>query len=193
MRRLLVLVALLFAGCTTTEPGTPSAGETTGETAGETTGTTTSTPDVTRPENVDLATIDICQLVGALPRADLGLDADRPPVGGESAIFPGSRDCFAGGIQNNLGLLVVAVLDEGAAEFAESANAEVEQTETSGFPLYVLTPPNPKNCVGLLDVNDGQLIYFSYGVGSSETGPVTPQTTLCQRVPDIGAALVAQL
>ena len=42
---------VLFAGCTTTEPGTPSAGETTGET----TGTTTSTPDVTRPENVTSA------------------------------------------------------------------------------------------------------------------------------------------
>lgn len=69
--------------------------------------------------------------------------------------------------------LVGAVADEGAAEFAESANAEVEQTESGGFPLYVLGPPNLKNCVGLLDVSDGQLIYFSYAAGSSETGPFT--------------------
>jgi len=193
MRRLLSVVALLLAGCTTTDPGSPTAGSSPTSTESSATATTTSPAGATRPRNVDVAAVDICGLVGSLPRGDFGLDTDRPPTGGDSSLFPGSKDCFANGIQNNLGLLVVAVVDEGAAEFAESANAEVDQTEAGGFPLYILTPPNPGNCVGMLDVNDGQMIYFSYAVGSSDSGPSTPQAALCLRIPDIAMAIVARI
>lgn len=191
MRRLLVFLGLLLAGCTTTAPGTPTAGDRPTE---QTTTTTTGPTSADRPQDIDLAAVDLCQMVSALPRANFGLDTDRPPLAGDSSIFPGSKDCFANGVKANLSLLVVAVLDEGAGEFVKSANAEVDQTDASGFPLYVLTnQASPDTCFGVLDVNDGQMLYLSYGLASPGTEPATPQTTLCQRIQDIARAALGQL
>jgi Protein of unknown function (DUF3558) len=198
MRRLLVLVGLLLAGCTTTQPGTPTAGDRPTQPSSTTTETTTTTTTTSvapaRPRNIDLAAVDVCAVVSALPRADLGLDTDRPPLAGDSDLFPGSKDCFANGIQHNLSLLMIAVTSQGAAEFLDGANAEINQTDASGFPLYVLTTQaSPDTCFGVLDVNDGQMLYFSYGLAAPGTEPVTPQTTLCQRVPDIARAALSRL
>jgi hypothetical protein len=190
MRRLLLVTGLLLAGCTATETGTPATGTTTtGTTTTESTATT-ATQD--RPRAIDLNTVDVCAVVGALPRTTFGLD-ERPPTGGESTAFPGSRDCFANGIRANLGLTLVAVTDEGAAEYADSANAEVTATEVDGFTLHVLTPPVPDSCFGALDVADGQMLYVNYGLSAPGSQPVTPQSTLCERVPEIAAAALALL
>jgi hypothetical protein len=190
MRRLLLFLGLLLAGCTTTAPGTPTAGD---EPTPQPT-TTTESSSANRPKDIDLAAVDLCQVVGALPRADLGLDTDRPPLAGDSSIFPGAKDCFANGVQANLSLLVVAVLDEGAGEFVETANAEVDRTDANGFPLYVLkNQASPDTCFGALDVNDGQMLYISYGLAAPGAPPDTPQPTLCQRVQDIARAAVAHL
>jgi hypothetical protein len=194
MRRLLLVSVLVLAGCTATETGTPAADDATAvPTTTTTTTTTAATPTTTgstseRPRNIDMAAVDVCGLVGSLPLAAFGLDQGRTPVGGSSATFPGSRDCFANGIAANLGLTLVAVVGEGAADFADGANAEVSRTEVRGFPLYVLTPAAPDSCFGALDVNDGQMLYVNYGLGAPAEQPVTPQETLCARVPRIAAA-----
>jgi hypothetical protein len=194
MRRLLVpALALLLAGCTTTSRGAPTAGDRPPKTTSSP-DTTTTTTTVDRPRNIDLAAVDICQVVGGLPRATYGLDTDRPPLAGESSIFPGSKDCFAGGIQQNLSLLVVAVATTGTTEYLDGANAEINQTDANGFPLFVLTtPPSPDSCFGAVDVNDGQMLFINYGMAAPGTEPATPQTTLCQRIPDIARAAVALL
>jgi hypothetical protein len=189
MRRLLLVTGLLLAaGCTASETGTP----TTGAQATTTTTTTTTTETQTRPRDIDMTGVDVCGLVTALPLATFGLD-QRPPTGGESTSFPGSQDCFANGIGANLGLTLVAVVDEGAPDYVEGANAEVSETEVDGFALHVLKPPVPDSCFGAVDVADGQMLYVNYGLSAPGSEPVTPQETLCERVPQIVAAALNNL
>lgn len=195
MRRLLLVTGLLLAGCTADESGTPVAGDepTTATTTTTTTTTTTSEATKDRPKSIDMAGVDVCELVGALPLATFGLDQDRPPVGGGSTLFPGSQDCFANGVAANLGLTLVAVADQEAGEFVDGANAEVSEADVRGFTLYVLKPPAADSCFGALDVADGQLLYVNYGLGAPGADPVTPQATLCERVPRIAAAALQHL
>ncbi|MFC4858865.1 DUF3558 family protein [Actinophytocola glycyrrhizae] len=194
MRRLLLVTGLLLAGCTATESGSPTGTATGGTTAPTTTTTTTTTTtEVSRPRDIDLAGADLCGVVAALPLGTFGLDQDRPPTGGDSTSFPGSRDCFANGIGANLGLTLVAVLDQGAAEYVEGADAEVTESEVDGFPLHVLKPTAPDSCFGAVDVADGQMLFVNYGLSAPGTEPVTPQATLCERVPRIAAAALAEL
>ena len=195
-----VLVGLVVAGCSNAESGTPVAGDppaTAGSTTGPgTTGQSTSDtpPPVDRPRPIDLSTVDICQVVGGLPLRDYRLDGDRPPLAGESDLFPGSRDCFANGIRDNVSLLVIAVTTEGARSFVDSANVTAAtDSVAAGYPLTVLTPSNPATCLGVLDVHDGQMLYLSYGVGSPLEQPLTPQADLCRTVPSIATAAVGAL
>lgn len=195
MRRLLLVTGLLLAGCTTGQAGTPTGGDepTTTTTTTTTATTTTTSAGSDRPKDVDVAGLDVCDLVASLPRGTFGLDQDRPPTGGDSMNFPGSKDCFANGIEANLGLTVTAVVDQGAAEFADFADAEVSESDVDGYPLYLLKPSMPHSCFGALDVADGQMIYLNYGLSAPGSEPVTPQATLCARVPQIAAAVVAKL
>ncbi|HEY0449025.1 DUF3558 family protein [Actinophytocola sp.] len=201
MRTLRIALAslLLVAGCSTAEPGQPTAGDpTTTTTPATTTGqpeetTTTTGAPVHRPKEIDLTAVDICKVVAKLPVRDYGLDGDRPPVGGDSSLFPGAKDCFAGGIQKNMSLTLIAVTDEGATSFVETANAEVSTAVAAGFPLSVLKPRQPANCFGVLDVHDGQFVFISYGLGSPTEQPVTPQNKLCQTLPTIATATIAAL
>jgi hypothetical protein len=191
-----VLAALLVAGCAGNEPGKPVAGDPTTEAPTTTTTTTSSSApasSVDRPKPLDMGAVDICQVLAGMPVKQFGLDGDRPPTGGDSSIFPGAKDCFAGGIQANLGLSLVAVADQGAAEFLDGTRAEVTDTEAAGYPLHVLKPADPNSCFGVLDVADGQLLYLSYGLNMLGEDPVTPQVQLCQTVPAIAAAALAQL
>lgn len=198
MRRLLVsALALLLAGCTATQAGTPVAGDDPAKTStSSTTTTTTTTTETTadRPRNIDVAAIDVCQLVSGLPLATFGLDADRPPLPGESGTFPGAKQCFANGVEKNLSLLIVAVVDQGVADYVDGANADVDDVDADGFPLAILsTPASPDSCFGALDVNDGQMLFINYGLSAPGSEPATPQATLCQRIPDIARAALAGL
>jgi uncharacterized protein DUF3558 len=198
MRRLIVLGCLLLAGCTTADPGTPTPGDRPGGMTTTTTSpaetTTTAPGPVHRPRKIDVSAVDICGVMTGLPRAELGLDTDRPPLAGDSGLFPGSKDCFNNGTQANLALTLVAVVNKGATQYLDGANAKIVRTEVLGFPLHVLTTPqSPQSCFGVLDVNDGQMIFINYGVATSSSQPDTPQITLCQRVPDIARAALALL
>ncbi|MDQ3788265.1 MAG: DUF3558 domain-containing protein [Actinomycetota bacterium] len=193
MRRLLLVTGLLLAGCTTGEAGTPTAGDEPTTTTTSTTTATTTTEAAARPREIDMAGVDVCELVASLPLGTFGLDDDRPPTGGDSTFFPGSKDCFANGIEANLGLTITAVVDQGAKEYAEGSGAETTETDVEGFPLYVVKAPNPDSCFGMLDVADGQMLYINYGLSTPGTEPATPQDTLCTRVPQIAAAALAEL
>lgn len=200
----LVLAGLVAAGCSTAEPGDPVAADPTATSERPTETEITSeppeeptseeSPTVSRPKPIDLTKVDICAVVGALPLREYQLDGDRPPLAGDSSLFPGAKDCFAGGIRNNLSLLVVAVTDEGARSFVDSANVAARtETAAAGYPLTVLTPQAPANCFGVLDVHDGQMLYISYGLGSPTEQPATPQERLCRTVPAIATDLVGAL
>jgi hypothetical protein len=194
MRWLLVVVCLLLAGCTMPQPGEPTP---VNEPAGTTTTTapapTTTTTGASRPKNIDMAAIDICKVFTGLPLTTIGIDTDRAPLGGDSGVFPGSKQCSGNGLGSNLSLILVAVVNRGAADYAEGVTAKVDRTEVAGFPFYVLTPSNPESCFGVVDVHDGQMLNINYGIASSSSQPVTPQATLCQRVTEIATAALAQL
>ncbi len=185
---------LLVAGCTATSPGTPVAGDDPAATSTTTTTSTTAettTATATRPRDIDLAGVDVCPLLGKLPLADYGVDPART-VGGESSVFPGSRDCFANG-DANLGLTLVAVVGENARDYVDGARAEVEETTANGFPVYVLRPAEQSSCFGAVDVHDEQMVFVNYGVPLPDEQPVTPQDTLCERVVQIASATITQL
>lgn len=196
----IALASLLFvAGCSTTRSGEPTA---TGEPPA-TTGSTTDQPDEpgpsstpadrNRPADIDIASLDPCALLNKVPVRKYGLDG-REPVGGTSSLFPGNKDCFSGGIDNNLGLTFVAVADKDAVEFVETANAQVTEYDAEGYPLYVLENEQSKmTCFGVLDVHDGQFVWIAYGMGSPNQRPVTPKSKLCETVPMIAASTVAAL
>ncbi|HWM06293.1 MAG TPA: DUF3558 family protein [Actinophytocola sp.] len=197
--RIALASLLLLAACSTAEPGEPTAGDppatTEPGTAVETATPTEQTvaPSASRPRDLDLAAVDICQVVGKLPLREYGLDGDRPPIGGTSVVFPGAKDCFAGGIQNNLSLTLIAVTSEGAGSYVDSANAGKTASTVAGFPLTVLEPANPANCFGVVDVADGQLLHVAYGLGSPGQQPVTGQDKLCSTVPVIAEAAITAI
>ncbi|GAB3433255.1 DUF3558 family protein [Actinophytocola sediminis] len=203
-----LLVGLLgVVGCSSAERGTPvaddppatseqpeSPAESTEPSTPPSTPPADDAPPVDRPKPIDLTTVDICQVLAALPLPTFKLDGDRPPLAGESSLFPGAKDCFVNGIEHNVSLLVVAVTDQGAKDFTEFANvAAKSDTEAAGYPLTVLTPQAPANCMGVLDVHDGQLLYLSYGLGNPAGQPATPQADLCRTVPEIATAVVGAL
>lgn len=145
-----------------------------------------------RPEDVDLASVDICGVLKKVPVRKYGLDG-RTPISGTSDLFPGNKDCFSNGIDHNLALTLVAVRDKDAAEFARTANAEVTEFDAEGYPLYVLRNSSTWSCFGVLDVHDGQFVWIGYGMGNPADRPVTPLAKLCKTVPLIAASTVSAL
>jgi Protein of unknown function (DUF3558) len=204
MRTLRITLAslLLVAGCSTTESGEPTAGagqtEEPTESATqppETTDTTQSEEpsDVpTRPKNIDLSSVDICAVMNKVPVRKYGLDG-RAPISGTSSVFPGNKDCYSGGTTKKLALTLIAVTDQDAGDFAETANAEVSEFDAQGYPLYLLEPEQPANCFGMLDVHDGQFVWIAYSSGGPADRPVTSQDKLCKTVPMIAASTVSAL
>lgn len=200
MRTLGITLAslLLVAGCATTEAGEPTADDESTQPTEQTveppeTTQSSSTSEVPhRPKDIDLASVDICTAMKKVPVRKYGLDG-RAPISGTSSVFPGNKDCFFGGIDNNLALNFIAVTDQGAGEFAETANAKVSEFDAQGYPLYVLKPDQPANCFGMLDVHDGQFVWIAYSVSSTTDRPVTSQDKLCKTVPTIAASAVSVL
>jgi hypothetical protein len=189
---------LLVAGCATTEAGEPTASDEPTRQPEQTVEPTETSESAEpsevphRPKDIDLASVDICAAMKKVPVRKYGLDG-RAPISGTSSVFPGNEDCFFGGIDNNLALNFIAVTDQGAGDFAETANAEVSEFDAQGYPLYVLKPDQPANCFGMLDVHDGQFVWIAYSVGSTTDRPVTSQDELCKTVPMIAASAVSAL
>jgi uncharacterized protein DUF3558 len=195
----LTAASVVFVGaCSSAEPGTPSAGDdpttatrTTGDESSEEPTSTESSVD--RPKAIDMASIDICQVLAAVPPAPFGLDG-RAPLPDESSSFPGAKSCFTSGISANLGLLLTAVTDEGVDDYVESVTAEPAETTVKGYRVVVLTPTsNAEDCFGVIDVDDGQLLHINYGPNSPGEPPVTPQATVCERIPQIAEAALTAL
>lgn len=201
---LLAAVSLLAgAGCSDSEPGKPKAGDTTTAKTDETTETSETSdesaesseseePTGERPKPLDMASVDVCQLLTKLPVTSWGLDG-RAPVGDESSSFPGAQTCVSSGVAANLGLGLTAVTDEGVADYVESTTAQPTESQAKGYRLVVLTPASQEDCFGVVDVNDGQLLHISYGMNIPGEAPVTAQATLCERVPAIAEAALTAL
>jgi hypothetical protein len=203
MRTLRIALAslLLVAGCSTTKTGAPAPADepaSTTEKTGETTetGETSASPTESgrkRPQDIDIASLDPCTVLKKMPLRKYGLDAD-PPVSSTSGVFPGAKMCYANNFDTGRGLLVTAVVGRSAADYAETANAEVTEFDAQGFPLYVLKNSQVATaCFGVLDVHDDQFIHINYSQGDPDDRPVIPQVKLCKTVPVIAASTVSAL
>lgn len=180
---LLALALVGLAGCTQAGQQPPASSA-----------PATEPPAVVRPKKLDMAKADPCRLVDGLPRRTFGLDDRKGVADDDSAVFPGNPSCFTLGFRTNLGLSVVTVSTEGVTSYIESVKVYPTPVTVKGYPAYVLAPEQqPENCYGVVDVNDDQLLYLSYGLNIPDGEPITPQQVLCQRIPELAEALLTGL
>ncbi|MGI5504113.1 DUF3558 domain-containing protein [Lentzea sp. CA-135723] len=161
MRRLAVpfLLAAVLTGCSSTEPGKPSAGDS--GTGAPATGTSAGTAPVARPKAVDLKTIDPCTLITPDKKTALGLnvvDAGTPlPDYGE-----GSKRCNQSYVDRKY-LGAIHTLLNGGVDRLKRTTGEAKLTElkVAGYPAYLTQTDSPGSvggCEIYVDANDGQLL-----------------------------------
>jgi hypothetical protein len=168
MRRLAVpfLLAAVLTGCSSTEPGTPSAGEQTG--AAPTTGTSTKSTPVNRPKAVDLKTVDPCSLITPETKAALGLrivEAGNPlPDYGE-----GSKRCNQT-YEDRQYIANIHTLVNGGVDRLKRTTGEAKLTpiQIAGYPAYLTKRDSPGSagaCEIYIDANDEQLLLVNAVAG----------------------------
>jgi hypothetical protein len=198
LRIALASLLLVVAGCTTAESGvpTPGAGPATSAAQGSSPGSTQRPPPSQgpkRPKDIDLKKVNVCKAVVKIPLHRFGLNTNRPPLAGTSTAFPGSKYCYVGGDDTNRSLLVIDVVNMGADEFLDGVTKGVSDFDAQGYPMHLVKLTRNKNCLGVLDVHDGQFVSISFGMQDETEKPTTPQAIACQTVPKIAAAMVAAL
>ncbi|MFJ5988112.1 DUF3558 domain-containing protein [Lentzea sp. NPDC092896] len=172
MRRLAVpfLLAAVLTGCSSTEPGTPSAGDQ--SSSAPTTGTSAGTP-VNRPKAVDLTTVDPCSLVAQDQRAALGLSKVEPgnplPDYGE-----GSKRCNQTYASVKFVSSIHTLLNGGVDRLKQTTGeAKLTALQVAGYPAYLTqreAPGGAPVCEIYLDAHDGQLLLVDAGGVFGEKG-----------------------
>lgn len=161
MRRLAVpfLLAAVLAGCSSTEPGKPSAGEQTG--SAPTTGTSSGTAPVSRPKNVDVLKLDPCALITPEKKTTLGLTivkaGDPLPAYGE-----GSKRCNVSYTERTYLSTIYTLVNGGTDRLKRTVGeAKLTPLQVAGYPAYLTQRKSPNsvgNCELYIDVNDGQML-----------------------------------
>ncbi|MGW6443991.1 DUF3558 domain-containing protein [Lentzea sp. NPDC055074] len=161
MRRLAVpfLLAAVLSGCSSTEPGKPSASDQTG--SAPTTGTSAGTAPVKRPKTVDLLALDPCALISPDQTTALGLSTvkagDPLPAYGE-----GSKRCNASYADRKY-LSTIHTLVNGGVDRLKRTVGESKLTplQVAGYPAYLTqreSPGSAGTCEIYIDANDAQLL-----------------------------------
>ncbi|MET9228664.1 DUF3558 domain-containing protein [Lentzea sp. NPDC003310] len=197
MRRLAVpfLLAAVLAGCSTTEPGKPSAGEQTG--SAPTTGSSTGSAPVNRPKNVDLMTFDPCSVITPAQQAALGLskaEAGTPlPDYGE-----GSKRCNLSYVDRKYSGTIYTLVNGGVDRLKRTVGeSKLTALPVAGYPGYLTqreSPGSVGNCEIYLDVNDGQLLLVdAFGRLGETTATLDGACQLAKAsAAAVGAALAAK-
>jgi hypothetical protein len=187
MRRLAVpfLLAVVLTGCSSTEQGSPSAGNKTG--TAPTTGTSAGTTPVNRPKAVDLKTLDPCTLITPEVKTALGVRVVTPrdplPDYGE-----GSKTCTAN-FEDRTYVSSIYTLVNGGVDRLKRTVGEAELTplQVAGYPAYVNKVPQAglgPGCDVYIDANDGQLLL----VGATGDSKSTVDAT-CEQAKKIANAV----
>ena len=168
MRRLAVpfLLAAVLTGCSSTEQGSPSAGDKTG--AAPTTGTSAETAPVNRPKAVDLKTLDPCALITPESKAKLGLGiveaGDPLPEYGE-----GSKRCNETYEDHKYIANIHTLLNGGVDRLKQTTGeAKLTSVKIAGYPAYLTTRDSPGTagaCEVYVDAHDGQLLLVTAVAG----------------------------
>jgi hypothetical protein len=166
---LLLVTAVLAAGCTTAVPGTPSA-------AGP-------TPLPPRPREVRLDGVDPCSLLTAEQRAALGYrstaSSSRPYV----ELFGGEvPTCTMSSSSTDPTILGVGLVTTVGIERWQQGNLEAvsRPDHVAGFPAIVAVPSQSKTyCAVEVDVAAGQLLDIQFLDAGHQ--PPLRQEELCSR------------
>ncbi|RDI29808.1 DUF3558 domain-containing protein [Lentzea flaviverrucosa] len=183
MRRLAIpfLLAAVLAGCSTTEPGKPSASDETGSAPTTGTPTGTATP-VNRPKAVDLKTVEPCSLISAEQRVALGLSKVEPgnplPDYGE-----GSKRCNQTYASVKFVSSIHTLLNGGVDRLKQTTGeSKLTPLQVAGYPAYLAqreAPGGAPVCEIYVDAHDGQLLLVDAGGVFGEKGN-TPEAACAQ-------------
>ncbi|GGN05146.1 hypothetical protein GCM10011609_50450 [Lentzea pudingi] len=164
MSRLAVpfLLAAVLAGCSSTEPGKPSAEG--AKTSAPTTGTSAGTAPVNRPKNVDMLKLDPCSLITPEVKATLGMRLAQP--GDPDADFgEGSKNCTSIYEDRAYTTGVDTLVNGGVDRLMKTVGeANVTKLQVAGYPAYLNKRDPQKTILGCdiyIDANDGQMLFVS--------------------------------
>ncbi|WP_436492785.1 DUF3558 family protein [Actinokineospora sp. HUAS TT18] len=190
--------ALALTACTTTDPtptpvpqpttDAPEPTKTTSKTA-----TTSKKPTVARPADKDIKAVDPCQVAAVVKAPELGINPEIDGRASDSDVFPGSKSCTTEGHKANLVVGVEAVVTQGVAEWTNGLDVTVTPLTIEGYPAAVVRPKRPTSCFAVVDVNDGQMMFFQLTVGAPDRQPVTSLDDLCakaQKIAETGMKVV---
>jgi hypothetical protein len=180
---LLVVAAVLVAGCTTVDGEAAAAGPSGIELP-------------PRPRDVRIDGVDPCSLLTAEQRAELGLDGrpwfDSAPV----ALYNGAEVplCAIRGFEPRAITVGLSIVTNVGAEVFTSGElaAEVRAVLVHGFPTVVVVPRQFTDwCAVIVDVAHGQLLDVQFADGGRM--PPIPQPQLCQDAQTVADAVMATL
>jgi hypothetical protein len=178
---LLLVTAVLAAGCTAAVEGTPSAEP--------------PAPPPVRPREVRLDGVDPCSLLSPEQRTTLGLDGVPRYTNPAAPLFGGNvPTCTITGLRDRpIALGVGAVTTAGIERWHQNdLAAEVRPTLASGFPAVVARPTRAADyCSVEVDVAAGQLLDVQFSDGGGE--PPIPQDELCARAEHAAQTLMQSL
>jgi hypothetical protein len=167
MRRLAVpfLLAAVLAGCSSTEPGSPTTGN-----PAPATGTSTGSRAMNRPKAVDLKTLDPCSLYTDEVKAALGvrLVTPRDP---QADYGEGSKTCSNNYEAPAYSSSIYTLLNGGVDRLKQTVGeAELTSVRAAGYPAYIDKRENAAGpaCDVYVDANDGQLLLVNAVGGFGE-------------------------
>ncbi|MEU0877736.1 DUF3558 domain-containing protein [Lentzea sp. NPDC005914] len=153
------VLAAVLTGCSSTQPGTPTAGNQTGGTP--TTGTSAGTAPVDRPKAVDMKTLDPCSLYTPEVKAALGVRivTPRDPL---AEYGEGSKTC-TNTYEDRTYISAIYTLVNGGVDRLKRTTSETELTpvQIAGYPAYLNKVPQAglgPGCDIYIDAHDGQLL-----------------------------------
>lgn len=195
MRRLAIpfVLAAVLTGCSSQQPGTPSAGDRTS--GAPTTGTSAGTAPVNRPKAVDLKALDPCSLITPETKKTLGLRTVES-VPADADYGEGSKTCGVTYEDRKFNWDISTLVNGGVDRLKRTVGKDKELTElkVAGYPGYLTKGKTQGTgsplCEIYLDANDGQLLLVSVTVPFGDDSAVD---SACEKVKPLADAAGAVL
>jgi hypothetical protein len=180
---LLIVAAVLVAGCTTVDGEAAAAGPSGIELP-------------PRPRDVQIDGVDPCSLLTAEQRAELGLDGRAEFDLSPSDLYSGADvpACVMRGYEPRAVSVGLSLVTTAGVELFSSGElaAEVRPAEVQRFPAVVAVPTRfTEWCTVIVDVAPGQLLDIQFADGGRE--PAIPQSQLCQGAQAVADAVMVTL
>jgi hypothetical protein len=192
MRRLVVLfvLAAVLTGCSSTEPGTPTAGK-----QAPKTGTSTGTAPVNRPKAVDMKTLDPCSLITPEAKTKLGIRTVEPGAP-DKDYGEGSKGCGTSYEDRKATYSIDTIVNGGVDRLKRTEGKAYELTElkVAGYPAYLAKSKSgtgSPQCDIYIDANDEQLLLVSVTVAWGSTATVDAACERAKPLADAAGAVLA--